>query len=53
MLAASTQPGIRRPPPPHDLEHPTSKEMSDPSWRPALKWEWCVDARGMRFRCLR
>jgi hypothetical protein len=45
---------IRRPPPPRDpLEHPTSREMSDPSWRPALKWEWCVDRDGRRFRCQR
>jgi hypothetical protein len=49
---SGAQPGIRRPPP-HDLEHPTQREMSDPSWRPWLKWEWCTDARGVRFRCQR
>jgi hypothetical protein len=67
MLAASPQsssplPDIHKPPvdirrpPPHDHgaeRHPTSKEMSDPSWRPWLRWEWCTDARGVRFRCQR
>jgi hypothetical protein len=46
---------LRRPPapPPHDLEHPTQREMSEPGWRPWLRWDWCTDARGVRFRCQR
>jgi hypothetical protein len=46
-------PDIRRPPPPppRDLEHPTQREMQDPSWRPFLRWGWCTDAKGVRFRC--
>jgi hypothetical protein len=43
----------RPPPPPRDLQHPTQREMSDPTWRPWLKPEWCLDAEGRRFRCLR
>jgi hypothetical protein len=43
-------PDIRRPPP-RDLEHPTQREMQDPSWRPWLRWGWCTDAKGVKFRC--
>jgi hypothetical protein len=43
---------LRRPPPPRD-DRPTQREMSEPSWRPWLRWDRCVDANGNRFRCQR
>jgi hypothetical protein len=32
------------------FERPTLREMMDPAWRPWLRWDWCADARGVRFR---
>jgi hypothetical protein len=51
LLAANDPP--RRPPQPRDLQHPTQREMSEPGWRPWMRWDWCTDARSVRFRCQR